>query len=399
MAKKSPSFRSKGAFLSAVGVLVVVFAAVAVPRSGAARGRVHERSNAPNSLNSPNSPNSQNSPDSLDSLEAVLDTSLGQIVIEFFPKEAPHHVQYFISKAREGAYDGTTFFQLVKDGLIQGGDPLTKNAGAKATYGTGGLKAGIPDEINNHRHGTGAVSAVLQGKRGAPGESEPGSSGMQFFIVVGGQPQLDKKFTIFGRVVEGMDVAAKISEQPASRSGAATERIEIKKVTIREKTPTADQMKSMHALIETSVGNIKLEFTPEGAPNAARSFIRYARAGIYDGTAFYRVSQKYYLEAGQLADWPQGSPNRKRLLSMWEIPFESNTVKRSRGTASLRQMQGGTVGWDFYIISRDNSALDGKDAAFAKVVDGLDVLDKIAAADVDGDKPKERIEIKKISVQ
>src|SRR5262249_7054075 len=246
---------------------------------------------------------------------------------------------------------------------------------------------------------TGAVSAVLQGKRGAPGEVEPGSSGMQFFIVVGGQPQLDKKFSVFGRVVEGMDVAAKISEQPASRSGAAIDRIEIRKVTIREKTPTLDQMKSMHALIETSLGNLRLEFTPDGAPAAARSFIRYARSGIYDGTAFYRVSQKYYLEAGQLADWPPDSPNRKRLISMWEIPFEPNRVKPLRGTAPLRQMQGATVGWDFYIISQDNGPLAGKDAPFAKVVDGLDVLDKIAAAEVEGDKPKQRIEIRKITIE
>jgi len=324
---------------------------------------------------------------------------MGRIVIEFFAQDAPRHVEYFVNKAREGAYNGTTFFQLVKDGLIQGGDPLTKNPGAKASYGTGGLKGGIPDEINKHRHATGAVSAVLQGRRGAPGEVEPGSSGTQFFIVVGGQPQLDKKFSIFGRVVEGMDVAAKISEQPASRSGAATERIEIKKLTIREKTPTADQMKGMHAMIETSLGNLKLVFTPEGGPNAARSFIRYARTGIYDGTAFYRVSQKYYLEAGQSADWPQDSANRKRLLSMWEIPFEPNTIKPLRGAASLRQMQGGTVGWDFYIIARDNPSLEGKDVPFAKVVDGLDVLDKIAAAEVEGDKPKQRIEIKKITVE
>jgi peptidyl-prolyl cis-trans isomerase B (cyclophilin B) len=351
---------------------------------------------SPNSLNSPDSPDS---PDSPASLEAVLDTSLGQIVIEFFSKDAPRHVEYFISKAREGAYDGTTFFQLVKDGLIQGGDPLTKNPASKASYGTGGLKAGIRDEINKNRHASGAVSAVLQGKRGAPGEVEPGTSGMQFFIVVGGQPQLDQKFSVFGHVVEGMETATKISEQPASRSGAASERIEIKKVTLREKTPTPDQMKTMHATIETSLGNLKLELTPEGAPNAARSFIRYARSGIYNGTAFYRVSQKYYLEAGQLSDWPQDSPNRKRPLSMWQIPFETNNVKPVRGTASLRQMQGGMVGWDFYIISSDNSSLAGKDAPFARVVEGLDVLDKIAAAEVDGDKPKQRIDIKKVTIE
>jgi peptidyl-prolyl cis-trans isomerase B (cyclophilin B) len=399
MEKESPPLRSLRAFPAAFVVLLLAFAGVALSGPSATPGAVSNSVDSLNSLNSPSSVNAQESPDSVDALEAVLDTSLGRIVIEFFPKDAPRHVEYFIKKAREGAYDGTTFFQLVKDGLIQAGDPLTKNPAAKATYGTGGLKAGIPDEINSHPHEPGAVSAVLQGKRGAPGESEPGSSGMQFFVVVGRQPQLDKKFSIFGKVVEGMDVATKISEQTASRSGAAVDRIEIKKATIREKTPTVDQMKSMQALIETSLGNLKLEFIPDAAPNAARLFIRHAREGVYDGTAFYRVSQKYFLEAGQPSDWPQDSPNRKRVFSTWNLPLEPNNVKPDRGTAALRQLAGKTVGLDFYIISIATPSLEGKDAPFAKVVDGLDVLDKIAGAEVDGDKPKQRIEIKKISIQ
>src|SRR6185503_922422 len=83
-----------------------------------------------------------------DNIEAVLDTSQGQIVIDFFPKDAPRHVESFVKNAREGAYDGTTFHRLVKHGLIQGGDPLSKNARDKARYGTGGLNVGLPDEVN-----------------------------------------------------------------------------------------------------------------------------------------------------------------------------------------------------------------------------------------------------------
>src|SRR5215813_8001935 len=157
-----------------------------------------------------------------ENLEAVLDTASGQIVIEFFPKEAPKHVEYFIKNAREGAYDGTTFHRIVKFGLIQGGDPLTKNPANRARYGTGGLNAGLPDEVNKNKHLPGAVSSVLVPVRAGSNDVKPGSSGAQFFIVLNAGPAqavLDTIFTVFGRVVEGMDTAARISTSPATPAG------------------------------------------------------------------------------------------------------------------------------------------------------------------------------------
>ena len=335
-------------------------------------------------------------------IEAVVETSNGQIVIEFFPKDAPRHVEYFVKNAREGAYDGTTFHRLVKYGLIQGGDPLSKNPRASARYGTGGLNAGLPDEVNKNKHTPGAVSSVLAAVRAGSNDVKPGTSGSQFFVVLNAGPAqaaLDSTFTVFGRVVEGMDVASNISTSPASAAGVAAERIEIKKVTIREKTPTLDQMKAMNATIETSFGNVKLQLRPETAPNTARAFVRYARAGLYEGTTFFRVSQNYFLEVGYLGDWPQDSPNRKRQFSLWPIPAETKDVKQERGTVSMRQAADGTTNWYFFVLSKDNPALDGKHVPFAKVVEGLDIVDKIADAEVDGDKPKQRIKIKRITVQ
>ena len=337
-----------------------------------------------------------------DNIEAVLDTSKGQIVIEFFPRDAPRHVEFFVKNARAGAYDGTTFHRLVKYGLIQGGDPLSKNPKDRARYGTGGLNAGLPDEVNKNKHLPGAVSSVLASVRAGSTQVKPGSSGSQFFIVLNAGPaqaNLDSTFTVFGRVVEGMDVASSISTAPASAADVAVDRIEINKITIREKTPTLDEMKAMRAQIETSLGVVKLQLLPDAAPNTARSFVRYARAGLYEGTTFFRVSQKYFLEAGYLGDWPQDSPNRKnRQFSLWPIPAEKSEVKQERGTVSMRQNADGTTTWYLFILSKDNPALDGKHVPFAKVLDGLDVVDKIAETDVDGDKPKQRIEIKKISV-
>ncbi|HSO75166.1 MAG TPA: peptidylprolyl isomerase [Blastocatellia bacterium] len=336
-----------------------------------------------------------------DDLEAELDTSQGRIVIEFFHADAPKHVEYFVKLARDGAYDGTTFHRLVKYGLIQGGDPLSKNPRDKARYGTGGLNAGLPDEVKA-KHMAGAVSSVLAAVSGGSIEVKQGTSGQQFFIVLNAGPaqtNLDSKFSVFGRVVEGMDVAAAISSASATAAGMAAERIGITKVTIRQKTPTADQMKLMKAVIETSVGTVSLQLIPEAAPNATRQFVRYARSGFYDGTAFFRVSQKYFLEAGFPGDWPHDSQNRKRIFSMWPIPFEKNDVKQVRGTVSVRQSQDGTSGFYFFALVTDNPALDGKHAPVARVVEGLEVLDKIAAAEVEGDKPKQRIEIKKVTIQ
>jgi cyclophilin family peptidyl-prolyl cis-trans isomerase len=179
----------------------------------------------------------------------------------------------------------------------------------------------------------------------------------------------------------------------------ATERIEIKKVTIREKTPTVEQMKATSMLIETSLGSIKLRVLPESAPNTARAFVRNAKAGLYDGTTFFRVSQAYFLEVGYLGDWPQDSPNRKRIFSLWPVAPEKVPVKQERGTVSMRVAPDGTTSWYFFITSKDNPALDGKHVPVAKVVEGLDVVDKIAAAEVEGDKPKQRIEIRKITLQ
>lgn len=337
-----------------------------------------------------------------DNLEAVLNTSNGEIVIEFFPRDAPRHVESFIKNARDGAYDGTTFHRVVKNALIQGGDPLSKNPRDRARYGTGGLNAGLPDEINKNKHLPGAVSSVLQSVRPGSNDVKPGTSGAQFFIILNAstaQANLDSTFTVFGRVVEGMDVASKISTSPAGAADVATERIEIKKVTIREKTPTAEQMKAMRVTIETSLGNMKLQLLPESAPITARAFLRYAKSGLYDGTTFFRVSQKYFLEVGYLGDWPQGSANRTRQFSFWPLASERSDVKQERGTVSVRVAPDGTTSWYFFIISKDNPALDGKHVPIGKIVEGMDVVDKIAESEVEGDKPKQRIEIMKISIQ
>src|SRR5687768_6564208 len=166
-------------------------------------------------------------PDSeLRNKQAVFETTLGTIVIDLLPDAAPTHVAHFITRAREGAYDGTTFHRVITMGIIQGGDPLSKDPAQSARYGTGGLGV-LRFETNSEKHTRGAVSAVL-----VPGNRD--SAGSQFFISVTDQPALDGQYTVFGRVADGINVAQKISTSPAS-GNIPSERLEIKKVTIREK--------------------------------------------------------------------------------------------------------------------------------------------------------------------
>ena len=110
--------------------------------------------------------------------QAVIETSAGTIVIALLPEAAPNHVGLFMKIAREGGYDGTTFHRVIKYGLIQGGDPLTKDPANAAKYGQGGLKQ-LRREANTEKHTSGAVSGVM-----VPGD--PNSAGAR--IELAGKP-------------------------------------------------------------------------------------------------------------------------------------------------------------------------------------------------------------------
>ncbi|MBP1602154.1 MAG: peptidyl-prolyl cis-trans isomerase, cyclophilin type, partial [Acidobacteria bacterium] len=122
--------------------------------------------------------------------QAVVTTSEGTFVLSFYPDKAPRHVQLFLKLAAEGAYDGTLFHRVIRWGIIQGGDPLTKDASKRPVWGTGGLNK-LPSEPSDLKHTRGAVSSVL-----LPGK--PDSGGDQFFICVTPQPSLDGNFSVFG---------------------------------------------------------------------------------------------------------------------------------------------------------------------------------------------------------
>jgi dolichyl-diphosphooligosaccharide--protein glycosyltransferase len=137
---------------------------------------------------------------------AVLDTAQGPITMEFFPDVAPIHVSNFEKLAESGFYNDTTFHRIVKGFVIQGGDPNTKNSTNMAAWGTGDPGYKIEAEFSNIPHNRGIVSMARS--------SDPDSAGSQFFIVLNDSRFLDNQYTVFGRVVNGMDVVDKIAALP-----------------------------------------------------------------------------------------------------------------------------------------------------------------------------------------
>jgi peptidyl-prolyl cis-trans isomerase B (cyclophilin B) len=167
---------------------------------------------------------------------AVLKTSDGEMVVEFWPEVAPKTVENFKKLAREGFYNGTAFHRIIKGFMIQGGDPNTKDLSKESSYGIGGPGYKIPAEFNDRPH----VRGVLSMARTA----DPNSAGSQFFICLGVASSLDHQYTAFGNVIKGLDVLDKIGSTPVSRSPAGEISKPNTRVTLESvKIVPADSMK------------------------------------------------------------------------------------------------------------------------------------------------------------
>lgn len=143
---------------------------------------------------------------------ATIITKFGEITIRFYPEEAPRHVENFINLAKLGFYNGTTFHRVVPGFIIQGGDPLSKEADRKL-HGTGGPGYWLNPELNDRPHKRGAVS-MAKVPRESNSTRDFNDSGSQFFICVADASGLDRRYTVFGEVFRGMDVVDKIVAVP-----------------------------------------------------------------------------------------------------------------------------------------------------------------------------------------
>lgn len=163
---------------------------------------------------------------------AVIKTSKGEMTVEFWTDVAPKTVENFKKLAREGFYNGTAFHRIIKDFMIQGGDPLTKDQANEGRFGTGDPGYKIKAEFNAKRHERGVLSMARS--------SDPDSAGSQFFICLGDSTKvgfLDGKYTGFGKVLKGEDVLMKIGDTPVVSGGRGevskpTERVVVEIVTV-----------------------------------------------------------------------------------------------------------------------------------------------------------------------
>jgi peptidyl-prolyl cis-trans isomerase B (cyclophilin B) len=150
---------------------------------------------------------------------AIIKTKFGEMEVRFFPELAPKHVENFIALAKSGFYNGTIFHRVIPGFMVQGGDPNTKDPSKKTEYGMGGPATKLKAEFNAKPHTRGIVSMARS--------AHPDSAGSQFFIVVKDSPFLDRKYTVFGEVVKGMEVVDRIVNTPRDSNDLPDERIEM----------------------------------------------------------------------------------------------------------------------------------------------------------------------------
>jgi peptidyl-prolyl cis-trans isomerase B (cyclophilin B) len=171
----------------------------------------------------------QKSPMNSSNEVAVIKTSEGDMVVQFWTDAAPNTVENFKKLARQGFYDGTIFHRIVKQFMIQGGDPNSKDPAKEKSYGEGGPGYNIKAEFNDHSHDRGVISMA----RGP----DPDSAGSQFFICLAPVRRLDHQYTTFGKLIKGQDVLEKIGDTPVTRNSMGepskpTERVVIESIKI-----------------------------------------------------------------------------------------------------------------------------------------------------------------------
>ena len=155
---------------------------------------------------------------------ARITTTEGEMIIEFWPDVAPKTVENFKKLASQGFYDGTCFHRVIKNFMIQGGDPQTKDPAKESVWGTGGPGYTVKAEFNDRSHVRGVISMARS--------NDPNSAGSQFFICHGDPTFLDRQYTAFGKLIQGDDVLEKIATTPTRPQDRPTKRMGVVSIKI-----------------------------------------------------------------------------------------------------------------------------------------------------------------------
>ena len=290
-------------------------------------------------------------------LEAVVATDLGTFRFEFAPDKAPNHVEQFIARARQGYYDGSAF-RVVANGIIRRRwrSSIEESADSEGSMGDRPV-VDLSRETSSSdlKHERGVVSTVS-----IPGRAN--SERTQFFVCVAPQPQLDGKFSTFGRVTEGMDVVEKISQVMADANGMTDKPVRILKITIEKKreepfvNASVDEMRKTVTL-KTTLGNIKIKMEPDWAPENVRNFLKLTQSGWYNGTVFHRIAKDFVVQGGT-------APGRVHYADRWVRPVKGEfraDVKHVRGIVSMAHGDDpNSATTSFFLMLGPGTNLDGQ---------------------------------------
>lgn len=327
-----------------------------------------------------------------DAVEAVVTTELGEFRFEFAPDKAPEHVHQFIQRATDGYYDGSAFFRVVLNGIIQGGDPLLKDSKTpRNQWGTGGLNL-LKSEFSDLKHERGTVSAIRI-------PDKPDSDGAQFFVCVSPQPALDGQYSAFGRVTEGIEVVERISQAPSADDGHTATPVRIERIRIEKRRVAPFAEAGLEALgrtvvMETTLGAMRIRTKPEWAPEHVRQFLNLVAEGWYDGVGFHRIAPGFVVQGGM---GYYREPSRTHPADRWVKTLKAefrDDVQHVRGTVSMAHGEDpDSASTSFFLVLGAATHLDGNYSAFGEVTEGLETLDAFEQEAVDGETPKRRLEI------
>ncbi len=333
---------------------------------------------------------------------ATFRTDKGDIIVELFAEEAPLAVNNFVFLAREGFYDDTTFFRVIQDFMAQGGDPTETGAGGPGYV--------FEDEFTPKLLFDGP-GYLAMANRGAS------TNGSQFFITFAATPWLNARHTIFGKIVEGMDVLAELTlrnpdENPTSDGDLLLTVIieEIPESLLP--TPTAtpipivpevqdgrpladipvaeranlytgspamviDTAVTYHALIETTKGLITIELQADEAPDLVNNFVVLADLGYWDGFPVAYIEPDVFLLTGS----PAGDPSSD---IGYTLPLQGDLSNIESAVGYwFRQDLIAPSGSQFYILMTDlGPVLDAYPTVFGYVVDGMEIVAELAGEDV-----------------
>lgn len=316
----------------------------------------------------------------------------GEIIkLELYPDMAPNTVNNFIDLVSSGYYDGLGFHRIVPGFMIQGGDPEGSGMGGP-DYTIAGEFASNGFTQNTLSHTEGVISMARS--------SDPDSAGSQFFICDGDASFLDGQYAAFGKVIEGQDVVNKIANEPAQNEMAVTPAI-MKTVTVDtfgvpypdptiisegsfEMTfdPIQNSKPGENPIVTITMETgdiIKLELFPEVAPNTVNNFISLVSSGYYDGLVFHRIVPGFMIQGGDPTGTGTGGPGYAIAGEFAMNGFTQNTLSHKEGVLSMaRSGMPDSAGSQFFICDGDASFLDGQYAAFGIVIEGQDVVNKIA---------------------